>query len=161
MGRRTSCSRKRAYLRDCWMALLASDILFWSPEYFGVPVEEFDEAYLSAKSSQESQDARLPQTHEFGGRTQDRRGPPAPGPQAPGSLSIATQQTHASDRLARVREGIPPGHRLQGQALLGARFSQRARRPAVGPLRFPKGRQRGNPKRRAAEAQRGVSLVHL
>ena len=60
-------------------------------EYFGVPVEEFNEAYLSAKSSQESQDARLPQTHEFGGRTQDHRGPPASGPQAPGRLIFAAE----------------------------------------------------------------------
>ena len=44
-----------------------------STEYFGVPVEEFDEAYLSAKSPQEGQDARLPQTHELGGRAQDSR----------------------------------------------------------------------------------------
>ena len=59
-----------------------------STEYFGVPVEEFNEAYLSAKSPQESQDARLPQTHEFDGRAQGRGEPPAPGPQASGSLSV-------------------------------------------------------------------------
>ena len=42
-------------------------------EYFEVSVEEFDEAYLSAKSPQEGQDARLPQTHDLGGRAQDNR----------------------------------------------------------------------------------------
>ena len=68
-----------------------------SSEYFGVPVEEFNEAYLSAKSSQTSQDARLPQTHEFGWRAQGRRESPASGPQAPGSLTVATRQAHASD----------------------------------------------------------------
>src|SRR5215210_6266496 len=109
-------------------------------EYFGVPVEEFNEAYLSAKSSQESQDARLPQAHEFDGRTPDRRGPPASGPQAPGSLTVAPQQTHASDRLARVREGLPAGHGLQRQALLGTRFSQRTWYSTAGPLCIPKGR---------------------
>src|SRR5688572_31464120 len=41
-----------------------------STEHFGVPVEELDEAYLSAKSPQEGQDTRLPQTHELGGRAQ-------------------------------------------------------------------------------------------
>ena len=77
----------------CWLRIYS----YRSSEHFGVPVEEFDEAYLSAKSSQESQDARLPQAHEFGGRTQDRREPPAPGPQAPGSLTVVTQEAHASD----------------------------------------------------------------
>ena len=66
-------------------------------EYFGVSVEEFDEAYLSAKSPQESQDARLPQAHELGGRSQGRGEPPAPGPQASGSLTVVPKQAHAPD----------------------------------------------------------------
>lgn len=41
--------------------------------YFGVPVEEFNEAYLSAKSSQESENARLSQADEYGGRPQGHR----------------------------------------------------------------------------------------
>ena len=44
-----------------------------STEYFGVPVEEFNEAYLSAKSPQEGQDTRLSQAHELGRRAQGRR----------------------------------------------------------------------------------------
>lgn len=41
--------------------------------YFGVPVEEFNEAYLSAKSSQESENARLSQADEYGGRPKGHR----------------------------------------------------------------------------------------
>src|SRR5215207_9751901 len=77
----------------CWLRIYSRG----SSEDFGVPVEEFDEAYLSAQSSEESQDARLPPAHEFGGRTQNYRRPPAPGTQAPGSLSVAAKQTLASD----------------------------------------------------------------
>jgi hypothetical protein len=50
---------------------------------------------------------------------------------------------------------------LQGQALLRARFSQRARHSAPRALRLPKGWQRGNEKRGAKEAQRSIPLVHL
>ena len=77
----------------CWLRIYSRG----SSEDFGVPVEEFDEAHLSAQSSQESQDARLPPAHEFGGRTQNYRRAPAPGTQAPGSLSVAAKQTHAPD----------------------------------------------------------------
>src|SRR5918998_5653994 len=77
----------------CWLRIYSRG----SSEDFGVPAEEFDEAYLSAKSSQASQDARLPSAHEFGGRTQDHRRSPPTGTQAPGSLTVAAKQTHASD----------------------------------------------------------------
>ena len=58
---------------------------------FRVPVEESDEAYLSAEPPKESEDARLPQAHEHGGRTQGHRGPQAQGPQAPGRLIFAPE----------------------------------------------------------------------
>src|SRR5215212_1893878 len=77
----------------CWLRIYSRG----SSEDFGVPAEEFHEAHLSAQSSQESQDARLPPAHEFGGRTQNYRRPSAPGTQALGSLSVAAKQTHASD----------------------------------------------------------------
>jgi hypothetical protein len=54
-------------------------------------IEESNEAYLSAKSPQEGEDARLPQAHEHGGRTQGHWGPQASGPQAPGRLTFAPE----------------------------------------------------------------------
>ena len=47
---------------------------------FEVPIEEFYEAHVPAKSSQKSQNARFSQTHEHGRWTQGHRGPPPAGP---------------------------------------------------------------------------------
>src|SRR3712207_8219154 len=50
-----------------------SSALLWC---FGVPVEEFYEAHLPAKSSQESQNSRFSRAHEHGWWTEDHRRPP-------------------------------------------------------------------------------------
>ena len=65
--------------------------------HLGIPVEEFYEAHLPAKSSQESQNARFSQAHEHGRWTQDHRGPPPAGPQASGCLIVGARQEHTPD----------------------------------------------------------------
>ena len=71
----------------CLLRIYSGDRFVW----FRVPVEESNEAYVSAKSPEESEDARLPQSHEHGGRTQGHRGPQASRPQAPGRLTFAPE----------------------------------------------------------------------
>jgi hypothetical protein len=69
---------------------------------FTMPVEEFYEAHVPTKSSQESQDARLSQAHEHGRGTQDHRRPPPAGPQASGCLIVAAGQEDTPNRFTGV-----------------------------------------------------------
>ena len=138
------------------MGSVASDILTRLFEASGVPIEEFYEAYVPAKPPEEGEDARFSQAHEHGWRPQGHRQPPPARSASARCLIVAKEQAHSPDRLPGVREGLPAGRRLQGQAVLCACFPQRVRDAAPGSLRLPEGRKRGDAQRGQAEAQGGL-----
>jgi hypothetical protein len=84
------------------MATVASDILSDRPEYSECHVEEFHEAYVPAESSQEGQNARLPQAHEHGRRAEDHRCPEAARTETAGRLIVVKEQANTTDRLSGV-----------------------------------------------------------
>ena len=140
----------------CWMGSVASDILTRLFEASGVPIEELYEAYVPAKPPEEGEDARFSPAHEHGWRPQGHRQPPPARSASARCLIVAKEQAHSPDRLPGVREGLPAGRRLQGQAVLCACFPQRVRDAAPGSLRLPEGRKRGDAQRGQAEAQGGL-----
>src|SRR5919109_640282 len=119
-------------------------------------VEELDEAYVPAESSQEGKNARLSQAHAHGRWAKDHRRPAPARAEAAGRLIVAEEQTHTADRLSGVRKGLPAGRGVQGQSVLRSCFPQRARYSPLGPLCLPESRRRGDAQRGSTQAQRGL-----